>query len=72
MHTFADYRAAPDALTARAIERAIERAIAAAATAAHAAYQADPTDANRDAFISAAATDCAVAYYATHGEPWRA
>jgi len=68
MHTLADYCAAPDALTARAIERAI----AAAATAAHAAYQADPTDANRDAFISAAATDCAVAYHATHGEPRRA
>jgi len=68
MHTLADYCAAPDALTARAIERAI----ADAATAAHAAYQADPSDANRDAFISAAATDCAVAYHATHGEPWRA
>jgi len=68
MHTLADYRAAPDALTARAIERAI----AAAAATAHAAYQVDPSDDNRDAFISAAATDCAVAYYATHGEPWRA
>jgi hypothetical protein len=68
MHTLADYRAAPDALAARAIERAI----AAAATVAYDAYQADPSDANRDAFISAAATDCAVAYHATHGEPWRA
>ena len=58
MHTLADYCAAPDP--------------AAAATAAHSAYQADPSDANRDAFISAAATDCAVAYHATHGEPWRA
>ena len=68
MHTLADYCAALDPLAARAIERAI----ATAATAAHAAYQADPSDANRDAFISAAATDCAVAYHATHGEPWRA
>jgi hypothetical protein len=68
MLTLADYRAAPDAAAARAIERAI----AAAAETAHAAYQADPSDANRDAFISAAATDCAVAYHATHGEPWRA
>jgi hypothetical protein len=68
MHTLADYRAATNPLAARAIERAI----AAAATAAHAAYCADPSDANRDAFISAAATDCAVAYHATHGEPWRA
>lgn len=68
MHTLADYCAATDPIAARAIERAI----AAAATAAHAAYQADPSDANRDAFISAAATDCAVAYHATHGEPWRA
>ena len=66
--TLADYRNAPDAQTARAIERAI----AAAAETAHAAYVADPTPETRDAFLAIAATDCAVAYYATHGEPWRA
>ena len=68
MHTLADYCAATDPAAARAIERAI----ATAATAAHSAYQTEPADANRDACIAAAATDCAVAYHATNGEPWRA
>lgn len=66
--TLADYHATRDPKAARAIAQSIARA----ARLAHSAYQADPSEENRNAFIESAATDCAVAFWSTAGEPWRA
>jgi len=66
--TLADYRAALDAATAADISARI----AAAARLAQKAYAADPSPEKREAMIARTATDCAVAFWEKHGEPWRA